>query len=85
MNMMNRVNLSVAVGVALAALVATAPASADVARYQILTLDYDEVNYYLGANIGGPAYPQSFTLTFNPCNGTFSGLGVVPGYTPHRP
>jgi hypothetical protein len=80
MKLMNRMTrLSVAVGVGFAALVATAPASADVARYQTLTLQYDEVNYYLGAG-GGTAYPQSFTLTFNPCNGTFSGPGLVPFY-----
>lgn len=60
-----------------AALIAMAPASADVARYQMLTLEYDAVNYYLPAS--GP-YPQSFTLTFNPCNGTFSGPGLVPFY-----
>ena len=82
MNMMNRVvRLSAALGVGFAALIAMAPASADVARYQILTLEYDHVNYYLGA--GGPgstAYPQSFTLTLNPCDGTFSGAGLVPSY-----
>jgi len=82
MSMMKRaVRLSVVVGVGCAALFAMAPASADVARHQILTLQYDEVSYSLGAG-GGQAYPQSFTLTFNPCDGTVSGPGVVPGYGP---
>ncbi len=78
MNIINRIfRLSVAVGVGCAALIATVPASADVARYQILTLQYDSVDYYLPAS--GP-YSQSFTLTFNPCNGTVSGPGLVPGF-----
>ena len=82
MNMMNRVvRLSVAVGVGFAALIAMAPAGADVARHQILTLQYDHVNYYLGAGgRGSTAYPQRFTLTLNPCDGTISGLGLVPIY-----
>jgi len=76
MKMMNRVTrLSVAVGLSLAALVATAPASADAPRYQMLTLHYDVVNYYLAGGAG--PYPQSFTLTYNPCSGAVSGPGVA--------
>ena len=80
MNVMNRAaRLSGAAALGFAALIAMAPASADVARYQILTLQYDSVDYYLPAS--GP-YSQSFTLTFNPCNGTVSGPGEVPFYGP---
>src|SRR6185295_10143470 len=78
MNMMNRVvQLSVAVAIGIAGVVPMAPASADVPRYQILTLEYDAVNYYLPGS--GP-YPQSFTLTFNPCDGTVSGPGMAPPF-----
>jgi len=78
MSMMKRaVRLSVAVGVGCAALFAMAPASAEVARHQILTLQYDEVNYSLGAG-GGQAFPQSFTLIFNPCDGTVVWTGISP-------
>jgi hypothetical protein len=83
MKMMNRVTrLSVAVGLGFAALVATAPARAEVARYQLLTLDYPypTVKYYLGTNTSGTAYPQGFTLTLNPCDGTFSGPGLAPPF-----
>jgi len=76
MNMTKRVvRLSVAVGVGCAALFAMAPASADVARHQMLTLQYDRVDYYLASGAG--PYPQSFTLTYNPCSGTVSGPGVA--------
>ena|SRR6188472_246375 len=77
MNLMNRVvRVSVAVGLGCATLFATAPASADVARHQILTLQYEVVNYYLAPSSAGP-YPQSFTLVYNPCSGSVSGAGVV--------
>jgi len=76
--MMNRIGpLSVAVGCA--ALIAMAPASADVARHQILTLQYDQVDYYLKGD-ASRAYPQSFTLTLNPCDGTVSGPGLAPPF-----
>jgi hypothetical protein len=69
---------AITVGVAGLALVATT-AHADVARHQIRTLTYSSVNYYLGSDTTN-AYPQSGTITANPCDGTFGGPGVVPGY-----
>jgi hypothetical protein len=82
MKMMNRVTqLSVAVGLGLAALIATAPASADAPRYQMLNLNYATVDYFLGNGTQGP-YAQSFVVTLNPCDGTFSGDGVANIYGP---
>jgi len=77
---MSRIStLSAAVGLGLAGLIATAPTGADVPRYQMLNLNYSAVNYYLNDGLAGP-YTQSFELILNPCDGTFSGDGDVPGY-----
>ncbi len=52
-------------------------AGASVARYEFSTLTYSSVNFYLGSNTGGTAYPQTATVTINPCNGSFSGTGTA--------
>ncbi len=49
------------------------PAGAGVERYQFKTTDYT-VTY----TIRGNNYPQTFTVTLNPCDGTFSGAGNQP-------
>ena len=49
------------------------PAGAGVERYQFKTTSYT-VTY----TIGGNNFPQTFTVTANPCDGTFSGAGNQP-------
>src|SRR5579863_39598 len=52
-------------------------AGASVASNQIVTYSYSSVNFYLGSNTSGTAYPQTGVITVNPCNGTFIGTGTA--------
>lgn len=76
--------IAAAVGIGIAGLGLALSAGADVPRYQLITLSYSAVTYYVGS-AGGTGYPQSITVTLNPCDGTFSGPGTAYPYNTATP
>jgi hypothetical protein len=69
---------AVAVAVAVAAIAAfmvVGASSADVARYQTQTYTFTATQPFGAVGQWGSVWTHNFTVTVNPCDGTFSGVG----------
>jgi hypothetical protein len=61
---------------AVAALMVVGTSSADVARYQAQTYQFNAIQPYGEAGQWASLWTHNFTVTVNPCDNTFTGTGV---------